>query len=69
MLFQDCVEHRDCIGDHVDEHDADGHADDCADILAEDDQGPGALASSISSNAIVDASHGSHCCIVHSIIY
>ena len=43
MLFQDCVEHRDCIGDHVDEHDADGHADDCADMLAEDDQGPGGI--------------------------
>ena len=43
MLLQDCVEDYDCIGDHVDEHDADGHADDCADILAEDHQGPGGI--------------------------
>ena len=39
MLLQDCVEDYDCIGDHVDEHDA----DDCADMLAENHQGPGGI--------------------------
>ena len=80
MLIKDCVEHNDCIGDHVDEHDDGGRddeheddADDCddeqAEMLAEDaHQGLGALPSSIRSNAIVDASHCARERIVHSII-
>ena len=83
MLIKDCVEHNDCIGDHVDEHeqddggrdddhedDADDRDDEQADMLAEDDhQGLGALPSSIRSNAIVDASHCARERIVHNIIY